>query len=76
MYQKINLTTQVVESVGPLPDYLKGLEDASLANMSWCDSYPELRNYGFIPVSVDPIDQQVLSWINAQRAIRNLPPVA
>lgn len=76
MYAKTLIATGAVESVGPIPSFLMGLDDASLSNLSWCDGHPELQAYGYVPVNVDPMDAQVLAWINTERSARGLSPVA
>lgn len=56
LHQKIELATSAeIGAPGPLPLELRGLEDASLADLDWLDEALGFRGFGFAPVEVpDP----------------------
>jgi len=49
-YQRVQLPATNLGDAGPLPDDLVGLEDVSLADLSWADPSLGYSGQGFFPV--------------------------
>jgi hypothetical protein len=73
-YQRKQLPDTNIGDPGPLPEELVGLEDESLADLSWADPALGYRGVGFFPVAEPTPEPQLPREIPPLAFMQRIPP--